>query len=166
MVFRQLFVLSLVNCESEQFSTEVMLYLFTNCFLFQSEIRSQHNGSDSGGASPWGSDGGLPRLQGDGAADHQVVSRLPFCLTRPSSAPPHTGPGSCLHRRLLVRATHPRAEAVRATSSRWPDMSAIILNTSYRCSDLTVSAIKRIGVARKWIKLVSKIIDVTVLLQK
>ncbi|XP_045512124.1 protein spire homolog 2 isoform X4 [Pieris brassicae] len=44
-------------------------------------------------------DGRVPRLQGAGAADHQVVSRLSLGGARPRPAAPHAGPGALLSRR-------------------------------------------------------------------
>lgn len=58
-----------------------------------------------GGAAARRADGGVSRLQGHGAADHQVIARRALRLPRPRAATSHTGPGARLHGQLLVRTT-------------------------------------------------------------
>lgn len=60
----------------------------------------------------------MPRLQGHGAADHQVVASFALGVARPRPAAPHAGPGARLHGRLLVRATqHPPVVRPHPTST-------------------------------------------------
>lgn len=74
----------------------------------QSAVRSQRDGRVGGGASARRADGGVPRLQGDGAADHQVVARVSLRVPRPRAAASHAGPRARLHRQLLMPSTERR----------------------------------------------------------
>lgn len=69
---------------------------------FQSALRSKYNRGDGGGTSARSANGGVPRLQGDGAADHQVVACLAVGVAGPGSAPSHPRPGARLHGWLLI----------------------------------------------------------------
>lgn len=68
----------------------------------QGAVRAVGDGRVGGGAAARRADGGVPRLQGHGAADHQVVARRALGRARPRAASPHAGPRARLHRRLLT----------------------------------------------------------------